>query len=74
MCRPRHLRGYGIEISQLYQAPWIDATRATRLGGLVLGHGFLWSDMVCYSVGIGVGALIAQGHRTPGGCSSRNGA
>jgi hypothetical protein len=41
-----------IEISQLYQAPWINSIRGTRLGGLVLGFGFLWSDLVCYTVGI----------------------
>jgi hypothetical protein len=33
-----------IEISQLYHAPWIDQIRQNRLGGLVLGFGFLWSD------------------------------
>lgn len=53
---------YGIEFSQLYQAPWINAIRATRLGGLVLGHGFLWSDLVCYSVGIGAGSLLPRWH------------
>ncbi len=42
----------GIEVSQLYHAAWIDAVRATRLGALVLGHGFLWSDLVCYAAGI----------------------
>lgn len=41
-----------IEFSQLYHAPWIDAIRHTRLGGLVLGFGFLWSDLVCYLVGV----------------------
>jgi hypothetical protein len=41
-----------VELSQLYQATWINALRATRLGGLVLGHGFLWSDLVCYAVGV----------------------
>jgi hypothetical protein len=46
-----------IETSQLYHAPWIDAVRATRPGGLVLGFGFLWSDLICYVVGIGVAAL-----------------
>jgi hypothetical protein len=40
------------EISQLYHAPWIDAIRATRLGGLVLGFVFVWSDIVCYTVGV----------------------
>jgi hypothetical protein len=41
-----------VELSQLYQAPWINAVRATRLAGLVLGYGFLWSDLVCYAVGV----------------------
>lgn len=49
---------YGIEFSQLYHATWIDAIRNTRLGGLVLGYGFLWSDLVCYTAGIGAGLFI----------------
>ncbi|GLV64393.1 hypothetical protein Bmyc01_30630 [Bacillus mycoides] len=48
---------YGIEISQLYHVPWIDNIRATTLGGLVLGYGFLWSDLVAYTIGVGVGVL-----------------
>ena len=40
-----------IEISQLYQADWINDIRANRLGGLVLGFGFRWSDLVCYTLG-----------------------
>jgi len=47
-----------IEISQLYHAPWIDYFRRLRLGGLILGFGFLWSDLICYFVGIGIGALL----------------
>lgn len=49
---------YTVEFSQLYQAPWIEALRRTALGGLVLGFGFLWSDLVCYSVGVGTGVLL----------------
>ena len=49
---------YGIEISQLYHAPWIDSIRATTLGGLILGFGLLWSDLICYTVGIVIGAII----------------
>ena len=49
---------FGIEISQLYHAAWIDAIRATRIGGLVLGFGFLWSDLLCYTVGVSVGVGI----------------
>jgi hypothetical protein len=41
-----------IEFSQLYHEPWIDQIRNTRLGGLVFGFGFLWSDLICYSVGV----------------------
>ena len=46
-----------VEISQLYHAPWIDSIRQTTLGGLALGFGFVWTDLVCYSVGIAIGAL-----------------
>ena len=45
---------YLIEISQLYHAPWIDAIRNTRLGGLVLGFAFLWTDIIAYTIGVGV--------------------
>ncbi len=31
------------------------------MGGLVLGFGFLWTDLVCYLVGITVGALTEHG-------------
>lgn len=47
-----------IELSQLYHAPWIDAIRQTTLGGLVLGFGFLWTDLICYAVGILIGACF----------------
>lgn len=49
---------YGIEVSQLYHAEWIDSIRATTLGGLVLGYGFLRSDLVAYTIGVGIGFLF----------------
>jgi hypothetical protein len=49
---------FAVEVSQLYHSPWIDSIRNTTLGGLVLGFGFLWSDLVCYLVGIAAGVLI----------------
>ena len=49
-----------IEVSQLNHATWIDGIRNTRLGGLVLGFGFLWTDLVCYAVGIATGALLER--------------
>ncbi|MBL0940352.1 MAG: DUF2809 domain-containing protein [Gemmatimonadaceae bacterium] len=47
-----------VEVSQLYHALWIDAVRATRIGALALGYGFLWSDLVCYAVGVSLAALL----------------
>lgn len=47
-----------IEFSQIYQAQWINNIRATLIGSLILGHGFLWSDLVCYTIGILIGCFI----------------
>ncbi len=49
-----------IEFSQIYQGIWINKIRATTLGGLILGHGFLFSDFICYSVGIIIGLIISK--------------
>jgi len=49
---------YFIELSQLYHAPWIDEIRMTTLGALVLGYGFLWTNIICYSVGASFCALV----------------
>ncbi len=56
-----------VEVGQLYHAPWIDTIRRTSLGGLVLGYDFVWSDLACYSVGVGLGILIelTSPHRRP---------
>ncbi|MEN6452222.1 MAG: DUF2809 domain-containing protein [Thermoguttaceae bacterium] len=54
---------YLCEISQLYHAPWIDAIRGYRLGVILLGDCFVWSDMVCYTVGILAGVAIEIGLR-----------
>lgn len=43
---------YTIEFLQLYQASWIVEIRNITLGHLVLGQGFLWSDLVAYIFGI----------------------
>ena len=59
------------EISQLYHAPWIDAIRGTRLGALVLGYGFLWSDLACYTVGVLGAAAIELAWRARRNSGSR---
>jgi hypothetical protein len=52
------LASYADEVSQLYHAPWIEAIRNTRLGALTLGYGFLWSDVLCYTVGVALCVLV----------------
>lgn len=51
------LFAFAVECSQLYHAPWIDEIRGTTLGALVLGFGFLWSDLACYAAGVSIGVL-----------------
>ncbi len=43
---------YVIEFSQFYKGEWILYLRSTTLGALILGHGFLISDLYCYTIGI----------------------
>ncbi len=47
-----------VEFSQLYQADWLNSIRSTTLGHLVLGAGFSWADIVAYTVGVAVVALV----------------
>ena len=49
---------FAIEFSQLYQADWINGIRATVLGGLILGQGFLVVDLVRYTIGIACAAVV----------------
>lgn len=64
-----------VECSQLYHATWLDALRATRLGALALGHGFLWSDIACYLVGVVLAAAVDRVlrpvHRRAAGADDR---
>jgi hypothetical protein len=48
---------FAVEFSQLAHAPWLDALRRTPVGGMLLGRTFLWSDMMCYVVGVGLGMV-----------------
>ena len=48
----------GVEVSQLYHSPGLDALRATTVGQLVLGSGFDPRDLVMYGVGVAFVALV----------------
>jgi len=47
-----------VEVSQFAHPRWLDALRRTRLGALLLGYEFLWSDLVCYAVGVALGVAL----------------
>lgn len=47
-----------IETSQLYQEEWINQIRQTIPGKLILGQGFLWSDILAYVAGIALASSI----------------
>ena len=73
LVRPRYWAAGGtvalcwlIELGQLYHAPWIDGLRATLLGRLVLGAGFLWSDFPCYTLGAALGWLLDRLYKDRG--------
>ena len=55
---PALLVSYADEVSQLYQAPWLNAIRMTTVGHLVLGSVFSWLDMLAYTIGVAAGATI----------------
>lgn len=75
--RPAPWVAYGacvaVEVSQLW--PALDPLRATRLGGLVLGHGFVWADLVAYAVGVAAGQVVVLGLRRtlPGALRTESG-
>ncbi len=51
---------YVVEISQLYQAEWINELRRTLPGRLILGQGFLWSDLWAYTIGVFTAGVIQK--------------
>ena len=51
---------YAVEVSQLYQSEWINSIRQTLPGRLILGQGFLWSDIVSYTLGILLALFFEQ--------------
>lgn len=64
---------YAVEISQLFSTPFLKLARSTLLGGLIFGYGFLWSDIVCYTVGallcFAVQLAIVRAKRKRGSCN-----
>lgn len=55
-----YLLGVLDELSQLWHTPILVAIRETTIGKLMLGQGFVWSDLLCYAVGILMAAVIIR--------------
>jgi hypothetical protein len=53
-----YLASVAVECSQLVQADWLNAIREHPIGALLIGRGFLWSDLAAYAGGAVVFALI----------------
>ena len=59
------ITSFAIEFSQMLTPDWLVKIRSTFLGHMLLGQGFLWSDLLAYTIGIaviyGLTALIRKG-------------
>ena len=59
------IASFAVEFSQMLTPDWLVKIRSTFLGHMLLGQGFLWSDLLAYTIGIavvyGITALIRQG-------------
>ena len=51
---------YCIEFLQLYRAEWIVSIRKTSLGHYALGQGFIWSDLVFYTIGVAFASTLTS--------------
>lgn len=47
-----------VEVSQLWRPGWLEQLRATTLGALLLGRGFVWADLPRYAVGVVLAAVL----------------
>lgn len=54
-----YLLGVVDELSQLWSTPLLNQIRSTYIGKLMLGQGFLWSDLICYAVGTLLAFVLA---------------
>ena len=59
------ITSFAIEFSQMLTPDWLVKIRSTFLGHMLLGQGFLWSDLLAYTIGraviYGLTALIRKG-------------
>lgn len=52
------LVSYAVEFQQMIKWSWLVEFRRTFIGHMLLGQGFLWIDLVAYTIGIVIVFLI----------------
>jgi hypothetical protein len=46
------VHSFVVEFSQLLTFPWLVSFRCTFIGHMMLGQGFLWTDLIAYTIGV----------------------
>jgi len=54
------ITSYLVEFSQILSFDWLVRLRSTFLGHMLLGQGFLWIDLLAYTIGIIVIYIITE--------------
>ena len=53
-----------VEFSQLIRWEWLVAIRSTFIGHMILGQGFVWWDLLAYSIGVIVIYFAARAYES----------
>lgn len=53
---------FAVEFSQLIRWEWLTAFRSTFIGHMLLGQGFIWWDLLAYTIGVAVMYLVAKAY------------
>ena len=54
------ITSYLVEFSQILSFDWLVRLRSTFLGHMLLGQGFLWIDLLAYTIGIIIIYIVAR--------------
>ena len=57
------ITSFAVEFSQLLTFEWLVRFRSTVIGHLLLGKGFLWTDLPAYAAGVAAVYLLTLGIR-----------
>ena len=52
------LLSLAVELSQLAHPAWLETLRSWPGVALLIGYGFVWSDLACYAAGVALGVVL----------------